>query len=210
MGILSEFTHLRKALVTSLAVHFFLICIAASLPFFKRRIIYSAPLFVDIVKTPPTPAKKTQKKKSVVYKKPKKKEAKKKIQKKPKTIVKKKEETPEASEEKVVKPVPKGKVSVDAAKFPFTYYLSIIQSKITENWVPPGEDTGEKEVMLYFRILKNGEITFPKIEKTSGSKVFDQSALRAVALATPLPPLPPEFDENFLGVHFGFHFEGEG
>ncbi len=207
MGLFAEAAYLRKALLASLAAHLFFIWAASSLPFFQRRITYTAPLFVDIVKISPPPAKKA-KKKSIVYKKPKKKKPKKKTtkkaKKKPKEIAKKAPDKETRPPEKTAKPIVQGKISVDGTKFPFTYYLTIIQSKVTGGWEPGGGKTGKKEVVVYFRILKSGEITYTRIEKSSGSRPLDLSALRAVTLASPLPPLPQEFEESFLGVHFGF------
>jgi len=225
MGIISSIGHLKKALVASVIIHLFLIWVASYFPFLKRRIIiYSTPLFVDIVKIPPP--KEKEKKKRVVYKKPAKK---KKPKKKPKKTVKKepekkkpekkkpekkepekKEEPPEETQKKTVTPTPRGKISVEAVEFPFSYYLNIIQNKVTENWSPWGEEKGNKEAIIYFRVLKSGQITHVQIEKSSGSYALDQSALRAVALADPLPPLPQEFEEKFLGIHFGFSLEEEG
>jgi len=36
---------------------------------------------------------------------------------------------------------------------------------------------------------------------------FDQTAMRALLAATPLPPLPAGFTDNYLGVHFGFEYQ---
>ena len=213
MGLFAEAGYLRKALLASFAVHLFFVWAASNLPFFQQRITYTSPLFVDIVKIPPPPAKKA-KKKSIVYKKPKKKKPKKKTtkkaKKKPRELARKAPDKETRPPEKTARPVVQGKISVDGTKFPFTYYLTIIQSKVTGEWEPRGGKTGEKEVVVYFRILKSGEITYARIEKSSGSRPLDLSALRAVTLASPLPPLPDEFEESFLGVHFGFTLELEG
>ncbi len=230
MGIISEFKHLKKALVLSLIIHFVLVGLAASTPFFRRRIIYSAPLFVDLVRMPPPVATKKKEKEKAVYKEPKKEKPKKKeeVKQKPKKKEKVKEEPKkEKKEEKKEEPkketaeteeekkepksgplLPRGKISVEAAIFPFTYYLTIIQEKITENWTPWGEDQPSGEVVIYFRILKDGRISHIQVETSSGNQSLDQSALRAVAL-TRLPGLPQEFEYDFLAVHFGFSLETE-
>jgi TonB family protein len=46
-----------------------------------------------------------------------------------------------------------------------------------------------------------------EIEKSSGYAFFDQTALRALLSATPLPPLPAGYTDQYLGVHFGFEFQ---
>ena len=106
-----------------------------------------------------------------------------------------------------------GTLSLDAAAFPFTYYLRAVEQKISSGWdpvvhgIPPGE-TGE--VVIAFRILRDGSIEKPVVERSSGLSFFDQSALRAVIGAAPLPPLPESFPEDSLGIHFGFHYTPEG
>ncbi len=36
--------------------------------------------------------------------------------------------------------------------------------------------------------------------------MFDQSAQRAVVQAAPMPPLPREYSDAWLGVHFSFAY----
>ena len=43
--------------------------------------------------------------------------------------------------------------------------------------------------------------------KGSGFEFFDSSALRAVMLSDPMPPLPFGYNGDDLGVHFGFEYE---
>jgi TonB family protein len=106
-----------------------------------------------------------------------------------------------------------GTVSLDAAAFPFTYYLRAVEQKISSTWEPvvQGIPGGERrQVVIGFRILKDGSVEKPVVEKSSGISFFDQSALRAVIRATPLPPLPEAFPEDSLGIHFGFQYQPEG
>jgi TonB family protein len=109
-------------------------------------------------------------------------------------------------------PTSTGSIAVDASDFPFTYYLRLIQSKIGERWSPPRAAAagGERTVVL-FEILRDGQVREPTVEQSSGNALYDQSALRAVAEASPFPPLPPEFKASSLRVHFGFEFQpGQG
>lgn len=105
-----------------------------------------------------------------------------------------------------------GAVAVDVETFAFTYYLGIVQNKISQNWVPPTgmAKTGRTErATVYFKILRNGQIKDLSIETSSGAFFFDQSALRAVSRSVPLPPLPVGFGEDALGIHFDFELRGE-
>ena len=104
-----------------------------------------------------------------------------------------------------------GAVSVDAASFEFTYYLLLIRNAIASNWSPPsGLVTGGQPVraVIYFKIARKGTITGVAVESKSGREYFDRSALRAVSISNPLPPLPEGFDGGDLGVHFGFEYGG--
>ncbi len=99
----------------------------------------------------------------------------------------------------------------DFSTFPFIYYLQIIQDKISNNWftslIDPGA-SGQFQCMIFFKILRDGRITDLQIEISSGSRSFDLSALRAVQNASPFPPLPREFEGEYLGVHLIFeHFK---
>jgi TonB family protein len=99
-------------------------------------------------------------------------------------------------------------VRLDVKVFPFSYYLALLRTRIIGNWEPPHQVTHRtatfRKTIIYFKIQRNGSITNIFIEKTSGEQLFDQAALRAVTLANPLPPLPYDFPERELGVHFKF------
>lgn len=60
---------------------------------------------------------------------------------------------------------------------------------------------------LYFRIGRDGTVTLARLEDGSGIAFFDQTAMRALQSATPLPPLPAGYDGEWLGVHFGFEYQ---
>jgi TonB family protein len=91
--------------------------------------------------------------------------------------------------------------------FRFAYYLAALRNKIGSRWVPPqGMDSGQIRAVVYFRIGRDGQVSMTEIEKSSGYAYFDQTALRALLSATPLPPLPAGYTDPYLGVHFGFEF----
>jgi len=78
-------------------------------------------------------------------------------------------------------------------------YTDKITGEIWKEWVFP--DTGEKnlETILSVRIMKDGSITVQGVEKSSGNILFDRSALKAVAKASPITPPPYEME---LGIRF--------
>lgn len=104
----------------------------------------------------------------------------------------------------------RGDLSVDSGNFEFTYYLILIRNRIASNWSPPaGISTGGNPVraVVYFRVGRGGELAGVRLEGASGIEFFDRSALRAVTISDPMPPLPLGFAGGELGVHFGFEWE---
>lgn len=102
-----------------------------------------------------------------------------------------------------------GDVAVDAADFEFTYYLIAIRNRVSQNWgAPTGIMTQGNRVrcVVYFQIDRFGRVTAVKLEESSGVAFFDQSAMRAISVSSPLPPLPAGYAGGHLGVHFGFQY----
>ena len=86
-----------------------------------------------------------------------------------------------------------------------SYYVDLMLQKIKESWRNPVRG-GLLKATVYFKILRNGEIINAEIEVPSGVSIFDQSAVRAVISASPLPPLPSQFTSEYLGVHLEFEY----
>ena len=94
--------------------------------------------------------------------------------------------------------------------FRFAYYLAAIRNKIGSRWGPPSEmDNRGRPIktVLYFRVQRDGKVSQVSVESSSGYAFFDQTAMRALLAAAPLPPLPAAYTDNYLGVHFGFEFQ---
>lgn len=102
-----------------------------------------------------------------------------------------------------------GDVSVDASDFEFTYYLLQVRNRIGQSWgAPAGLVTNGQPVRctVFFKIDRLGRISDVRLEDASGVTFFDQSAVRAVNISSPLPPLPAGYGGSTLGVHFGFQY----
>lgn len=89
------------------------------------------------------------------------------------------------------------------ADFPFAYYAEQLQALIGANWLKPDAPDGTACVVT-FRIQRSGQVTDVKIETPSGLAFYDRAATRSIYSANPLPPLPPEFRRDELGVHIRF------
>ncbi|MBN1272599.1 MAG: TonB C-terminal domain-containing protein [Candidatus Aminicenantes bacterium] len=93
------------------------------------------------------------------------------------------------------------------AYFPFRYYLQYVQDKVSSNWFKSSFDpglSGSLKTTVYFQILRNGSISNLRITERSGFRSLDIKALRAVQDSVPFPPLPSEYDGNYLGIHLYF------
>ena len=81
-------------------------------------------------------------------------------------------------------------------------YYAKIRGEIWQQWQPwVFRDNGKNdlEAIISIRILKDGTIISQRIEKSSGNPLFDRSAIKALAKASPLSPPPYEMD---IGVRF--------
>jgi len=104
----------------------------------------------------------------------------------------------------------KGDIAVDARDFEFTYYLVLVRNRIAANWAPPAgmmSQGNRVRAVVAFRIGRSGALSALRMEQGSGMEFFDRSAMRAVVLSDPLPPLPDAFTAPELGIHFGFDWE---
>lgn len=81
----------------------------------------------------------------------------------------------------------------------FDRYYGKITDQIRQEWVYP--DTGDKslEAVIAVKIARDGTITVQGIEKSSGNALFDRSALRALAKAS---PVAPPLQEMEIGMRF--------
>ncbi|MBI4495912.1 MAG: cell envelope integrity protein TolA [Deltaproteobacteria bacterium] len=102
---------------------------------------------------------------------------------------------------------PSGGSSSGVMSIKFKMYYNLIWQRIRSVWVlPEGALGGRKdlETIVAIRIARDGQIESIQFEKKSGNPYLDESALRAIKKANPLPPLPPGFegDKFDVGVRF--------
>jgi TonB family protein len=102
----------------------------------------------------------------------------------------------------------KGKLSIDA-DFPYAWYIKIIHGKIAERWDPkalPGQ-----QPRVAFEISREGKVSVARIvvKQSSGNRAYDQVAVRAIAEASPFPPLPDDFKNQLVTIDIQFLFEAE-
>lgn len=94
----------------------------------------------------------------------------------------------------------------DAIKEPdFGPYMRELQRRIKMNWDPP-RGNESKQVVLLFKIAKDGRLLSCSVFKSSGNSDTDKAAIRAVAETAPFRPLPSEYKEQSIDIQFTFDY----
>ena len=88
----------------------------------------------------------------------------------------------------------------------FSRYYQAIWNKIKNAWILPhyGNQAKNLEAIVVIRINRDGKILKSYFEKKSGDTRMDNSVLRAIKKADPLPPLPTGFREQYLEIGIRF------
>ncbi len=89
-------------------------------------------------------------------------------------------------------------IGYDSDDFTYAYYAGRLEAAIRARWTrPPIQGV---EAVVRFRIASDGTVSELELVESSGVARFDRAGLRAIELASPVPPLPRGFDEPSLGV----------
>ena len=89
-------------------------------------------------------------------------------------------------------------------------YYSAIWAKIKKEWTLPGDLPKGKtdlETAIVIIIERDGKVQKSWFEKRSGNAHYDQSTMRAIKKAEPLPPIPKEFSDETFEIGIRFHPE---
>ena len=103
---------------------------------------------------------------------------------------------------------PTASAEVIASDFPYAWYLNTLRTKIADSWDPPGDRmvTGRgNQVLVRFRVHRDGHVSDIRIEGASGAPGLDASARRAVERASPFPPLPNQWVGDHLDAVVRFN-----
>jgi TonB family protein len=77
-------------------------------------------------------------------------------------------------------------------------YLDRVERRVTAVWVLPEKLDGRK-VILRMHLERSGRVSKVRVEKSSGDKKFDDSAVEAVRTASPFPPVPESAQKFIVG-----------
>lgn len=86
-----------------------------------------------------------------------------------------------------------------------TEYIKEIELSIKTNWTPP-VGSNLKKASVKFTVNKDGELISNVLFSSSGMADFDKSALDAIEMSKPFPPLPDELNRDTLDIVFTFDF----
>jgi len=79
-------------------------------------------------------------------------------------------------------------------------------ASIRSKWRNPAVGPVGRKCVVRFRVSRNGELSDIALEKSSGSQLFDRSALRAVQLTHSWEQFPRFWKENEQIVHLEFEY----
>lgn len=89
----------------------------------------------------------------------------------------------------------------------FGWYGKLIQERVGQKWRTDDVDPNIRKapkVLVGFTIQRNGSITNVRVLQSSGIYSLDNSAQRAIYEASPLPPLPDQFERQNAQCEFLF------
>ena len=91
----------------------------------------------------------------------------------------------------------------------FGWYEQLLRERVARNWRSQEVDARavNAPVLVTFVLMRDGSVQNVKVAQTSGNYTMDQSALRAITISAPFPPLPPQFERNQANLEFWFQLQ---
>jgi protein TonB len=94
----------------------------------------------------------------------------------------------------------------------YASYTQTVKQWIESRWEYPdlAKQYGlQGRVVVEFTIRQNGHIEFLSLVRSSGSKLLDEEAVRAIKAAVPFKPFPRSIQENSLRIIAGFIYSDQ-
>ena len=88
----------------------------------------------------------------------------------------------------------------------FVNYYNRMRQEIKQRWTWGGKKA-DLEMTVRFGIQENGEIVGIRVTRASGDPSYDETVIRAVTRANPLPPPPENYRKDFMDVELTFRPE---
>lgn len=86
----------------------------------------------------------------------------------------------------------------------FIAYANALERHIKRGWRWGVPGANKLEVKVLVRIMKDGTVSDVRVENSSGSVQFDDSAIRAIKKSSPVPPAPEKLYRQFSEVSITF------
>lgn len=85
----------------------------------------------------------------------------------------------------------------------FGDYMTKVQDKISKTWTPP--DVLESgHAIVIFQVDKNGNVISSQVKKSSGNRVYDESALNSIQKAAPYDQFHDNASREYITVMYSF------
>ncbi len=100
-------------------------------------------------------------------------------------------------------------ISLDTKEFKYVSYFAQIKRKIELVWSYPAEAGRQGlfgKLLLKFTIQKDGTLSNLTLINSTGHKILDDEAIRAVRMAAPYPPFPKRIDKKRLNIIATFSY----
>jgi protein TonB len=100
-------------------------------------------------------------------------------------------------------------VSLDTRDFRYISYFATIKRQIELVWNYPEEAARAGiygELMMQFIIRRDGRLEDVRLLRSSGSRILDEEAIRAVKLANPYNPFPKRITKKRLHINAVFSY----
>lgn len=100
-------------------------------------------------------------------------------------------------------------VSLDTRDFRYISYFAHIKRKIELSWTYPEEAARAGvfgELMLRFTLMRDGRLEEVRLVRSSGSRLLDEEAIRAVRFANPYNPFPRRINKSRLQINAVFSY----
>lgn len=100
-------------------------------------------------------------------------------------------------------------VSLDTRDFRYISYFAHIKRKIELSWTYPDEAARAGvygELLVQFTLSRSGRLEEVRLVRSSGSRILDEEAIRAIKFANPYNPFPKRIAKNRLHINAVFSY----
>ena len=101
-------------------------------------------------------------------------------------------------------------ISLDTKDAIYYPYAKVVKERIQQHWTYPvvaRENYMQGNLIIIFRLEKNGNLVNSRITSSSGYQILDGSSLRSIELASPFPPFPDTIPVRFLNINASFAYK---